>query len=60
MYRCATDLIVFAISVAATVLRQDAAPAIKDVALVTLAALHTLLAAVPLASSRGGTLRRAD
>lgn len=55
----ATDLVVLAISVTATVLRQDAAPAVEHVALVTLAALRALLAAVPLASSRS-TLWRAD
>lgn len=55
----ATDLVVLAISVAAAVLRQDAAPAVEHVALVTLAALCALLAAVPLASSRS-TLGRAD
>lgn len=56
---CETDLIVLAISVAATVLRQDAVLAIKHVALVTLAALHTVLAAVPLAAG-WGALGRAD
>lgn len=56
---CNTDLIVFAISVAAAVLWQDAALAIEHVALVALAALHTVLAAVPLAPG-WGALRRAD
>lgn len=56
---CETDLIVLAISVAATVLGQDAVLAVEHVALVTLAALHTVLAAVPLAAG-WGALRRAD
>lgn len=47
------DLIVLSISVAATVLRQDAVLAIEHVALVALAALHAVLVAVPLASGRG-------
>lgn len=55
---CETDLIVLAISVAAAVLRQDAVLAIEHVALVALAALHTVLAAVPLAAG-GGALGRA-
>lgn len=50
---CETDLIVLAISVAATVLRQDAALAVEHIALVALAALHTVLAAVPLATGWG-------
>lgn len=49
----ATDLVVLAVSVAATVLRQDAALAVEHIALVALAALYTVLAAVPLASGRG-------
>ncbi len=56
---CETDLIVLAISVAATVLRQDAALAIEHVALVALAALHTVLAAVPLTTG-WGALGRAN
>lgn len=56
---CETDLIVLAVSVAATVLRQDAVLAVEHVALVTLAALHTVLAAVPLAAG-WGALGRAD
>ena len=51
--RCATDLVVLAVSVAATVLRQDAALAIEHVTLVTLAALRAVLAAVPLATGGG-------
>lgn len=51
--RWATDLIVLAISVAAAVLRQDAALAVEHVALVTLATLHAVLAAVPLSAGRG-------
>lgn len=50
---CETDLVVLAISVAAAVLRQDAALAVEHVALVALAALHTVLAAVPLAAGWG-------
>lgn len=52
-----TDLIVLAVRVAAAVLRQDAALAIQDISLVTLAALHTVLATVPLAAG-GGALGR--
>lgn len=40
-------------------LRQDAALAVEHVALVTLAALHAVLAAVPLAAG-WGALGRAD
>lgn len=58
-YDMFTDLVVLSISVAATVLRQDAALAVEHIALVTLAALHTaLLVAVPLTSG-GSALRRA-
>lgn len=53
MTLCATDLVVLAVSVAATVLRQDAALAVEHIALVALAALYAVLAAVPLASGRG-------
>lgn len=59
LYIVKTDLVVLAVSVAATVLRQDAASAIEHVALVTLTALRAFLTAVPLASSRS-TLGRAD
>lgn len=41
-------LVVFAIRVAATVVGQDAALAIEDIARVTLAALHAVVAAVAL------------
>lgn len=56
---CDTDLVVLAIGVAATVLREDAALAVEHVALVALAALHAVLAAVPLAAG-GGALGRAN
>lgn len=56
--RLQTDLVVFAVGVAAAVLSQDAALAVQYVTLVALAALHTVQAAVPL-SAGGGALRRA-
>lgn len=54
-----TDLIVLGVSVAAAVLRQDAVLAVEHVPRVALAALHALLAAVPLAAG-WGALGRAD
>lgn len=59
LYRVKTDLVVLAISVAAAVLRQDAASAIEHITLVTLTALCAFLTAIPLASSRS-TLGWAD
>lgn len=50
----AAYLIVFSIRVAATVVGQDAALAIEDIAGVTLAALHAVVAAVALQPD-GGT-----
>ena len=48
-----TNLVVLAVRVAATVLGQEAALAVHDVALVAQAALHAVLVAVPLAAGRG-------
>lgn len=53
-----TDLVVFSVRIAAAVLGQDAALAVEHVAQVALAALHAVLAAVPLAAG-GGALGRA-
>ena len=50
-----TDLVVMVVGVAATVLNEDAALAIQDIAKVTLAPLHTLHVAVP-PSAGGGAL----
>jgi len=53
-----THLIVLPIRVASTVLTEDTALAIKDIALVTLAPFNTVLVTVSLSTCRG-TLRLA-